>query len=243
MRKLLSLATAVVTAFTLSAAQATVISIDDFNSPDMYASSGVIGVGDVQVGGLGIAPGGRTVTHTLTLGTNVAVPFGGGTGHIGTASGVTVGTVANPTGSMAMYNATGSNSVVDLKWSLSSVITTQIDTAAPLSFFFAIVGSDTVAKNIEYSLNGTTYTTLVSGFATAVSAPTSIPLTVALSQAEAIAIKNNGNATDLWLRFSGNEGWDLSIDSVGLSTPEPTSLALVGLALVGAGVVARRRKA
>jgi hypothetical protein len=47
----------------------------------------------------------------------------------------------------------------------------------------------------------------------------------------------------LTMIVDGGNGWDLSLDSFGFSIPEPTSLALVGLALLGAGVASRRRQA
>jgi hypothetical protein len=43
--------------------------------------------------------------------------------------------------------------------------------------------------------------------------------------------------------FSGLPAYDITIDNFGLALPEPTSLALVGLALVGAGIATRRRGA
>jgi hypothetical protein len=47
----------------------------------------------------------------------------------------------------------------------------------------------------------------------------------------------------LTMTVDGDNGWDLSLDSFGLTLPEPTSLGLVGLALLGAGVASRRRQA
>ena len=46
----------------------------------------------------------------------------------------------------------------------------------------------------------------------------------------------------LELRLDGSNGWDFLLDSIGIQVPEPTSIALVGLALLGAGVLSRRRK-
>jgi hypothetical protein len=43
--------------------------------------------------------------------------------------------------------------------------------------------------------------------------------------------------------LNGSNEWDLSLDSFGVTIPEPTSIALVGLALLGAGVASRRRQA
>ena len=66
-----------------------------------------------------------------------------------------------------------------------------------------------------------------------------VPLNIPLTIAQATDIKNT---KDFFLKFTGADGWDFAIDSVLFATPEPTSIALVGLALIGVGVVARRRK-
>ena len=70
--------------------------------------------------------------------------------------------------------------------------------------------------------------------------PPNVGLAVGLSAAEQLNLSNGGILT---LRFVGEAGWDMAIDSFGFQIPEPTSLALVGLALLGAGVATRRRKA
>lgn len=246
MRKILSLAAAVASVFAVGAAQADVISIDGFNTPDQFVFDTTYQTVGPQVGFTqtvlgGTAPGGRTVTHTLMSQTN-----NNGAGGV---SGARVGNLADPNGTLAMSNNGSINSVVDLKWTLSSTITSAINPASPLAFAFDIVYSDAVAKNISYSLDGVTYISLGSYSTTVdncvanpspgcVQAP--VPFQVALTPAQATDIKNT---QDLYLRFSGNNGWDFTIDSIGFQTPEPTSLALVGLALVGAGVASRRRKA
>lgn len=233
MRKILSLAAALASAFTMVTAQAAVLVIDDFNGPDQFIGDTVINGsnyltdGVTSIVGGGMAPGGRQIWHTLLLGNNPGQ----------SQSNVTVGSMSNPTGSMSMGNGNGVMSQVDIKWTLSSAITNAISLTDPLSFFFSIVGSDTVSKTISYSLNGTSYTTLTTF---AIAAPPTIPLSVSLTLAQVADIKAT---SDLWLRFTGDAGWDMAIDSIGFATPEPTSLALVGLALFGAGVVSRRRKA
>jgi hypothetical protein len=45
------------------------------------------------------------------------------------------------------------------------------------------------------------------------------------------------------MTLSGGDAWNLVLDSFSITVPEPTSLALVGLALLGAGFAASRRKA
>ena len=62
----------------------------------------------------------------------------------------------------------------------------------------------------------------------------------ALSAAQT-ALLSAGGMLDMTI--TGSNSYDISFDTLSLVIPEPTSLALVGLALLGAGVVSRRRKA
>jgi hypothetical protein len=250
MRKLLSIAAAAAAIFTMVSAQATIITLDDFtnptvNGPDskIFAASTAASV--TAVTGGGIAPGGRTVTHTLLTNVdNSAADF----------SKVLVGNQAFPVGTLSIQNADNIGSQVDVSWKLSSLITNAIDLSGPVSFFFDIVGSDGTAKNVQYALaSGGPYFNLLTNYSTQVAFPSCsasqllngcvnapVHVEVPLSFLAAQDIKNSG---DFFLRFTGDAGFDFTVDSLGFSTPEPTSLALVGLALVGAGVVARRRKA
>jgi uncharacterized protein YaaW (UPF0174 family) len=67
-----------------------------------------------------------------------------------------------------------------------------------------------------------------------------LPLSFAVSAATQNLMALGGN---LELVLNGSNEWDLSLDSFGVTIPEPTSIALVGLALLGAGVASRRRQA
>ncbi len=66
------------------------------------------------------------------------------------------------------------------------------------------------------------------------------PLTWALNASQASSLLTAGKV--LKLTIDGGNNWDFSGDNLTLTVPEPATLALVGLALLGAGVVSRRRK-
>jgi hypothetical protein len=72
----------------------------------------------------------------------------------------------------------------------------------------------------------------------------------ALSATQQNTISAGAGTRELRAVFDGPAGWDLTIDSFGLRerttvnpVPEPSTLALVGLAVAGIGVASRRRKA
>lgn len=82
-------------------------------------------------------------------------------------------------------------------------------------------------------------------FAIPTYAPPEVPPSIGaqfltLSGSQATAFSGGGT---LELLLTGGAGWDLTVDSLNISIPEPMSLALVGVGLLGAGVASRRRKA
>jgi PEP-CTERM motif len=241
MRRFSTLVAALGAVFAMSSAQAMFITVDDFNGPDMFvvdtttaASGGVVQgpVGPVN------SPGTlqRTVKHELFTGPNSASGLG---------SSVLIGNDAFPAGSLNVNNATGRDSEVSIAWLLPANFLLG---TGPASFRFDVISSDANLTNARLFFGGAALVSGASALGTEI-LPVggfNIPGNTA-NTAEFFnfsdAVRQQINAGG-WLRLviNGEDGWDLSLDSFGFQVPEPTSLALVGLALVGAGVVSRRRK-
>lgn len=240
MRRLSTLAAALMLGFAVSNAHAVFLSVDQFNAPPRYMHDMLVGLPITMFDGLDIASQAatplnrysdpiRAIQHNWTV-------DGGGGNLFGSRSSVTIGTQAAPMGSLSMANNPGHNSIVDIRWTLASGF---VPAAGPVSFLFNVVFSDSVPVNISYALDALPFQFLTT-FNQSVSIGSAVPFGVLLSAGEQANLANGGLLT---LRFAGDAGWDLAIDSFGFQIPEPTSLALVGLALLGAGVMTRRRKA
>jgi PEP-CTERM motif len=245
MKRFFATAAAAAALFAASNAHAVFLSVDEFTSPnltlwDSSAAPGTIAMSGNINGGATVALGGayvdpiRTITHNWTadLGGNGQNPNGG-------KSRVTMGNDASPTGALTMSNVNNSDSIVDIRYNLAAGFVPAVGT--PVSFFFLVVGSDTVNKFLSFSTDSGATFNSIGSFNTQVDFPSQVAFTVPLTNAQQATL--NLGVLDFVLRISGDSGWDFSIDSFGFQVPEPTSLALVGLALLGAGVATRRRKA
>jgi MYXO-CTERM domain-containing protein len=213
---------ALATIFALGNAHALFLSVDEFDSPDVFIFDTVKAAAPDATYSDSI----RTITHSWTVG---AV-----NNNVGNQSGVIMGGNTTPPGSLSMFNGVGQNSDVTLEWSLAAGF---VPSTGPVSFFFNVVGSDAVPVTISYALNGGGFTN-VATFSQVV--PPNVPFAVPLTAAQQAALTGGGT---LELHFSGDAGWDFAIDSFGFQVSEPASLALAGLALLGAGAATRRRKA
>jgi hypothetical protein len=142
-------------------------------------------------------------------------------------------TVSN--GYLDVTNGVGETSVVDLTWSLSALsIPTDV---SQVSFVFTVIASDGNPTSLTFTLDGVViYTTTIPANTTA----EDVSFTV-----DSSLLASGGT---LELSITGQAGWDLALDSVGISwndtsskAPEPMSAALVGLGLAGLGLTRRRR--
>jgi hypothetical protein len=233
MFKLKTLAAAAALAAMAGASQAVVLVVDDFNSPPAFQQ-----VFDPQGGDLVAATGptiatspgnvatDRTMTHLMI------VPAGANPN--GVFSSMFVGTNSIPAGALAMNNGSTVDSTATVSWTLSPIPAL----AGPVSLFFRVVQSNQGAGGelnvMDFALNGNPLALVSVGNAA------NLDVYFPLNQTQTDALKLGGNLT---MTVNGGEDWDLSLDSFGLSIPEPASLALAGLALIGAGVASRRRKA
>lgn len=225
MRRLPSVMAAVAATFAVSSAQALVVVVDDFNLP-----TGDTTVYDADGGGAGIgvySDAIRTIrTQQVTAGGN----FGGFNSSVSVGSGPSL----IPPGTLTVRNATTVTSNVTLEWALAPYIPLPI--GSPVSLYFNVYSSDDVTKTITASASFGAIDTFSVGFLAAPGKQVSF----ALSDAD-VALLNAGGTFSLTL--SGASGWDISLDEVGFKIPEPSVLGLAGLALMGAGLASRRRRA
>jgi hypothetical protein len=140
MRRLSTLVAALATVFTVGSANALVVLIDDFNSPDLEVIDQAGGGATVS---LPTNPNGRYVSHELLSGTNTL-------GGIG--SSVTIGSSSIPTGSLNVNNSTGRDSEVKVGWTLANGLILD-NTFGPASFLFDVITSDANATSAALYFN------------------------------------------------------------------------------------------
>ena len=208
-----------------SSAQALVITIDDFNAPDMEVIDQA-DVGATLAGSPGGVPYDRWLSHELLAGINDAA---------GTGSKVKIGSTAFPVGSLEVANALGRDSEVKVGWTLvpGLVPTTASSPATWVSF--TVAGSDDVPTSLELFVNGDSQGTFL--------IPGNTFNETKLFALSAMAQNNLAAGGSLTLVLNGQQGWDMAVDSLGIQVPEPSSVALVGLALLAGGAATRRRQA
>jgi hypothetical protein len=235
MRRFSTLAAAAAIALAAGSAQALVITVDDFNGPDMAAADMTIGGSLASAGPAGpVNPPGvlqRTLTHDLLAGVND-----------GTGSSVKIGSLTYPAGALESQNQPGRNSEVTVSWALAAGFIPDTS-AGPASVLFEVLFSD---LNVNFKLYWDNVLYATNSFAAydgLASYPPAIPMDVTFDLTPTQQNTINGAAGTLKLVIDGPSGWDLTLDALNFQVPEPTSLALVGLALIGAGVASRRRKA
>jgi PEP-CTERM motif len=232
MRKFTTLLAALGAAFAVGNANALVILVDDFDAPyalvaDATGADGAAHLGAVQ--NLGYAPTKLASTRQLSH----QVLTSGVIGNTGNLSSVSVGGLPNfPVGSLQMANASGVDSEVKVSWTLAPVAL-----SGPVSFAFKVIesnqGTPTTLNTLDFTLNGSLLANVTLGNVS------NTDFFFSLNAAQVASLAGGGS---LVMTVNGTPGWDLTLDSFGLQVPEPTSLALVGLALVGAGVVSRRSR-
>jgi PEP-CTERM motif len=231
MRKILSLAAAVASAFAMGSAQAEFLLVDSFNQPaGQVSSADALGGGYSQL--FNHALTGQIATNRIIEQNLLANPL-----NLANPTVVTVGGGAG--GFLNMSHDSGADSDVRITWEIDSFVLPPVQSAILFQVLFSNIGTPGAPMDLAFEFrdagNVLQWSKNVQVGSVAASAEQ-----FGLLATEATAFAAGGK---LQLVVSGTPGWDFVVDEFSISIPEPTSLALVGLALVGAGVVSRRRKA
>lgn len=229
--KLKQILTAVASATVLAAASvsshAATIVIDDFGLP---IPGSIIndndGVADSLVTlNVSAYAAQREITHTLLTAGAIGSNANGNLSSAGT--GALPNFLADQ---FNMSNGNGVDSVVTGEWILNSIAAT-----VSAVFVFDVVSTDPGITGSNNTIEG-----FFDGVSLGVhSVATAGQITFSL---DALQIASLSDGSTFKLVINGADAWDMAIDNLRMEVPEPGSLALAGLALMGLAA-ARRRKA
>lgn len=224
------LAVATVLACSWNPAQAASVLIDNFNGPSMIARDMVNGGGGVSLNGGPVNPPANTLSRTLSHEWLGAVGQNNDGGANSDAS-VDVRTA----GALHVFNNFGYDSVVNVSWNLGVGFLGSWSSGAA-SLVLDFMNTPGIAMYSVYYQDQLIRTDAVSGLQSQFYLGEQVQDLIAGSQGQ------------LRLAFTGERGFQVKLNEVRFEVegtrdlPEPAALALVGMALAGAGWASRRRR-
>jgi hypothetical protein len=226
--------------FSIAAAQASTILVDDFNAPAV-----LISITDTTVGGA-VTSTQTTSGLSLAAARDISVDLTVKNSPIGSISAF-VGDGANA-GYLNFSVTTGDNGIGKVVWALPAFTLPSGDNALSFSIIASALGSSLNTA----SLNNISFAFIGNTVGNDFSMSTSIPaysfanpgsaIALALSSTESAFLSGGGQ---LALTFTGGQGWNLaldqfSIESTPANVPVPASAALFGIALVAMRLVGKK---
>jgi hypothetical protein len=227
--------------FSIAAAQASTILVDDFNTPstikvviDTTADGSEVSSISATSSPISLAAS-RTISVNLTEGNteraNIEASVGGRGGYLNYSV------------------STGDNGIGKVIWALPTFTLPSGDSALSFSIIASAPGANApAANNISF-----TFTGFGANLGNDFSLNTSVndytfanpgsPFNLALTGAQALILSGGGQ---LALGFTGGQGWNLALDNFSInsdapaSVPVPASAALFGIALVAMRLVGKK---
>jgi hypothetical protein len=223
--------------FSIGAAQATTILVDDFNSPGSLTTISDVAADGSTVYGVTTTSALSTATQRI-LGVNLTTDNSG--------SGEIKATVGGPKGFLNFSVSSGDSGTGLVYWVLPTLTIPTGDSGFTLSVIASALGSlasGGTPNHIDFDFigSGGTFTLGADISAMGFMNP-GTPINFGLNATQSNALAGGGV---LSLGFSGGQGWNLildqfSIESTPASVPVPTSAALFGIALGAMRLVGKK---